>query len=108
MILDFFREYGLGSNTSIYNSPDYIIHDYAYNPLTHETKVLFYLTGTQRISLAIYNLSGQKVAQLINNKSMKQGKHSVEVDNTGLSKGAYILRLQVDDSFYGKKMLIIQ
>ena len=82
--------------------------DYVYNPLSHEIKVLFHLSGAPRISLALYNLSGQKVMQLINNKSMKQGSHTIAVDNAGLSKGAYILRFQVDDSFYNKKMLIIQ
>lgn len=108
MILDFFREYGLGSNTSIFNSPDNVIRDYAYNPFTHETKVLFHLAGTHRISLAVYNLSGQKIAQLISNKPMKKGKHSIAVDNSELSKGAYILRLQVGDNSYSKKMLIIK
>lgn len=108
MILDFFREYGLGSNTSILNAPDIVIHDYVYNSLSHETRVQFHLSGTHRISLALYNLSGRKVMQVINNKLMKPGNHSVVVDNEGLSKGAYIVRFQVNNGLYNKKILIIR
>ena len=108
MILDFFRENGLGSSTSISNSIDVSIYNNIYNPFTHETKIAFQLSGTHRISLAIYNLLGKTAIRLIDNRLMKQVKHSVAVNNARLSKGAYILRLQVDDSYYSKKMLIIR
>ncbi|MCF6270565.1 MAG: T9SS type A sorting domain-containing protein [Melioribacteraceae bacterium] len=87
------------------------------NPFNPSTKISFILAELSDVNISVYNMLGQKVAELLNNK-MNAGTHNVEFDarsaGGGLSSGFYIYRL-VTDSYgetpnYAKtmKMLLIK
>jgi flagellar hook assembly protein FlgD len=45
--------------------------------------------------LKIYNIYGQEVATLINNKQMEAGEHTVEWNAEKFPSGMYFYRLQI-------------
>jgi len=76
------------------------------NPFNPSTTINFILPSTQHVNLSIYNILGQKVAELINGVTAS-GNTSVNFDASGLSSGIYIYRLQADaETLSGKMMLV--
>lgn len=64
------------------------------NPFNPATTIRFTLPESQRISLVVYNMMGQQVAELLSNEVQSAGSHSVRFDAGGLSSGVYFYRLQ--------------
>ncbi len=80
------------------------------NPFNPSTKISFALDRESEVNISIYNMLGQKVAELVNSK-MNAGTHKVEFNASHLSSGFYIYRL-VTDSYgetasYSKTMKMI-
>ncbi len=78
------------------------------NPFNPTTNISFTLGKTSEVKLAIYNVLGQKVATLINNRKMAEGLHSVAFDAKSLSSGVYFYRLEAGDFILQKRMLLIK
>ncbi|HEX9970675.1 MAG TPA: T9SS type A sorting domain-containing protein, partial [bacterium] len=62
------------------------------NPFNSTTKITFRLSKPDKVSLMIFNLSGEVVASLIKNQTYSIGLHSIEFDANGLSNGIYFCR----------------
>ncbi len=78
------------------------------NPFNPSTTISFSLASEEMVSLQIYNILGQLVSEVINQK-MKAGLHKVRFDATGLASGVYIYRLDVQDKYSSvKKMNLIK
>ncbi len=83
------------------------------NPFNPSTKISFALADVGEVNISIYNMLGQKVAELINSK-MDIGTHTVEFDASNLSSGFYIYKLVIDsygdtpNYFKTMKMLLIK
>jgi hypothetical protein len=83
------------------------------NPFNPSTKIDYQLPMISDVDLSIYNLLGQKVATLINERQ-RAGSHQVEWDASRFSSGVYFYRIDVDS--YGeagefqdvKKMVLIR
>jgi len=79
------------------------------NPFNPTTKINFTLPSASKVTLEVFNVLGQKVATLINNKALNSGAHSHAFDASNLSSGLYIYRLNVGSSFTSsKKMMLIK
>jgi hypothetical protein len=65
------------------------------NPLTSETNIYFYLAGSEEVTIAVYNLMGQKVETLIAQK-LEQGNHRVSWNpyRNMLPQGVYLIRME--------------
>ena len=59
------------------------------------------------VDLSIYNILGQKVATLVNEKQ-KAGSYQVEWDASGFASGVYYYRLEAGDFVDIKKMILLQ
>ena len=59
------------------------------------------------VSLAIYNLSGQKVATLVDS-SMPAGTHQARFDGSGLASGMYFYRFESGSVMRNGKMLLMK
>jgi len=75
------------------------------NPFNPVTQIRFDLAKTANVKLSVYNVSGQKVAELANGV-MNAGKHSVDFDGTSLNSGVYYYSLEADGLKMTKKMVL--
>ena len=66
------------------------------NPFNPKTMINYELPMMSKVNLSIYNLLGQKVANLVS-EIQSAGRHKVEWDASGLSSGIYYYRIEVAD-----------
>jgi len=80
------------------------------NPFNPETNIQYSLPHAGFVKLAIYNIKGQKVSQLIN-KFQTAGHHTLTWNGTNLhgvrvSSGIYICRIQSGSQILTQKMVL--
>ena len=77
------------------------------NPFNPTTTIRFGLKEAVDVRLEVFNLLGQKVATLANEK-MKAGYHKVNFDASHLSSGMYIYRIVTGDYVQTRKMILVK
>jgi hypothetical protein len=80
------------SQTSNLEVFDYNLYNNYPNPFNPETVVKFSLKEKSNVTLEVYNIAGQKVAELVTGE-MEKGMYEKRFDGTKLSSGVYIFRL---------------
>jgi len=63
------------------------------NPFNPTTALRFELNQTERVTLEVFNVLGQRVAVLIDGQQLTAGTHQTMFDASGLSSGIYMYRL---------------
>jgi predicted GH43/DUF377 family glycosyl hydrolase len=76
------------------------------NPFNPKTNIKFQIPNSEFVNLSIYNLLGQKVATLVNERK-KVGYHQVEWDATEFASGMYYYQLSTDEGFARTKKLLL-
>jgi hypothetical protein len=66
------------------------------NPFNPTTTIQFELPSTSVVTLKVYNMLGQEVASLLNQKLLDEGTQETAFDASTLSSGVYIYRLTVE------------
>ena len=77
------------------------------NPFNPSTKIGFTLPSENDVRISIYNLIGQKVAELVNSK-FSAGSHSVNFNAANLSTGIYLYKIEAGNFTAIKKMQLIK
>lgn len=77
------------------------------NPFNPITTIPYTLSNTQKVTLDVYNMLGQKVAQLVNGVKPR-GNHTVSFDASNLTTGIYLYRLQAGEKTSTRKLLLIK
>ncbi len=77
------------------------------NPFNPSTVISFALPTSQFVNLSVYNIVGEKVAELING-TMVAGNHTVTFDASSLTSGIYIYRISAGNYAAIKKMMLIK
>jgi len=78
------------------------------NPFNPMTMITFFLPEKGNVTLEIYNLKGQLVKRLIDEK-MSAGKHTIEWDGQNAASGIYLTRLiSGKQEIISKKMLLLK
>ena len=100
------------SPTSVQTSNDLIVDDFKLeqnypNPFNPSTSIEFNIGKQSNVSLSVFNLLGQKVAELING-NMEPGNYNVRFDASGLSSGVYLYQLRTDGATIVKKMQLLK
>ena len=75
------------------------------NPFDLETKITYRLPVAMQINLAVYDVSGRKVKDVLNS-SMEAGIHSVNFNRNGFESGIYIIKLSTSEGYRTSKMII--
>ncbi|MCC6550543.1 MAG: T9SS type A sorting domain-containing protein, partial [Ignavibacteriaceae bacterium] len=89
--------------------PSHFYVDQNYpNPFNPSTTIKFGLPTAEVVDLRIYNMLGQQVAVLANNRFYEAGSHSAVFDATRLASGTYIYRLQAGKNVVTKKMQLLK
>jgi hypothetical protein len=92
---------------------DYTLEQNYPNPFNPSTQIRFAIPEAGRVKLEIYNLLGQKIAELLN-EDLSAGYHTVDF-STGsfgnadnLSSGVYIYTLNANGFATSKKMILLK
>ncbi len=75
------------------------------NPFRHETTIRYQITENSKVSLKVYDFSGNEVATLVN-EHQTSGNHAVSFNSSGLKSGIYLYRL-IAGSFQASRNLIV-
>lgn len=78
------------------------------NPFNPTTTISFYLPETQNVRLAIYNVVGQQV-DLLRDERLASGEHSVVWNASDMPSGVYIVQLEAGGSnVFSRKITLIK
>ncbi len=77
------------------------------NPANPVTVLSFELRVASSVSLAVYDVSGRKVAELLSGRQ-EAGAHVVTWDASGLGSGVYLARLQVGTETQAGKVVVVK
>ncbi|MFA7074981.1 MAG: T9SS type A sorting domain-containing protein, partial [Endomicrobiaceae bacterium] len=77
------------------------------NPFNPVTQINFALAKNAQVKLSVYNISGQKVAELVNG-TKQAGNHAVDFDGSKLNSGVYYYTLEVDGKSLTQKMILMK
>ena len=77
------------------------------NPFNGSTTIRYYITQPVYVKLQVYNVLGQKVATLVDEKQLA-GYHEIQWQAGTLPSGLYFYRLQSGDKLLIKKCLLVK
>jgi len=77
------------------------------NPFNPVTTIRFRLATAAKASLTVYDLLGQRVAELVNERR-EAGVHEVTFDASRLSSGVYFYHLSAGNFMQTRKLLLIR
>ncbi|HET6273796.1 MAG TPA: T9SS type A sorting domain-containing protein [Bacteroidota bacterium] len=77
------------------------------NPFNPSTEIRYTIGEPGQVSLKIYNLLGQEVASLVNERQLA-GAYKVRLDGGSLASGMYFYRLQANGFVESRKMLLLK
>jgi subtilisin-like proprotein convertase family protein len=77
------------------------------NPFNPETNIAFDMVEAGHVNVAVYNVIGQKVAELVNG-NMNAGRHVVSFDATNLPSGLYLYKMEANGFSDQKKMVLMK
>jgi hypothetical protein len=77
------------------------------NPFNAVTTISFDLQRPGNVRLEVYNLTGQRVATLVDGR-IDTGYHSVQWDASAYSSGVYFYRLTADEGVFTKRMTLLK
>ncbi len=83
------------------------------NPFNPSTMIRFALPKQSNVSLKIFNLLGQLVTEVLNNKTFEAGYHEIEFDGRQLASGVYLYSIEANtvggkQYIATKKMLLMK
>lgn len=77
------------------------------NPFNPSTTISFELAQSGQIDLAVYNVLGQRVAQIFNGYRAA-GRYNEQFDASRLGSGMYFVRMNTGSALYTHKMTLIK
>ena len=77
------------------------------NPFNPTTKISYELPITNNVSLKVYDVLGNEVGSLVNQKQ-NAGRYEINFDGSNLSSGVYFYKIQAGDFTAVKKMMLMK
>ena len=88
---------------------NFLLHQNYPNPFNPATTIQFELTTKSTISLVVYNIVGEKIATLIDNKLFSPGLQEIEWNAVDFASGVYFYQLKTaGESCITKKMILLK
>ncbi|MCD4819183.1 MAG: T9SS type A sorting domain-containing protein [Candidatus Cloacimonetes bacterium] len=101
------------SANTVVSIPNAVLHQNYPNPFNPETTIGFDMKEAGNVSIEVFNMKGQKVRTLVNNRNYPTGYNS-EIWNgkdnniNSVSSGVYFYKLNTDSYSTVRRMLLIQ
>ena len=96
---------GIEENEQVPNT--FVLNQNYPNPFNPSTTISFNLVEAANVKLNIYDVLGQEVAILLDQK-MSSGLHQVEFEASNLNSGTYYYRIESDKYSEVKKMILLK
>jgi hypothetical protein len=77
------------------------------NPFNPTTKISYTIPETGLVTLKVYNIVGEHVAELVN-KTQEAGKYEIEFNGSSLSNGVYFYELKANGFTSVKKLMLLK
>ncbi len=77
------------------------------NPFNPSTRIRFAVTTSQHVVLSIHDVSGRRIAELINGL-VPPGLHDATFTASGLSSGIYYARLMTETGMLSRSMILLK
>jgi len=92
--MDFDGSFSYSQNVSvtIYTAGTFVLGDNYPNPFNPSTTISFELPERQNVHLAVYDVLGNQIKILVNDK-LEAGSHKITADMASLPSGVYIYRI---------------
>jgi len=78
------------------------------NPFNPTTNIRFTLDKTSKVSLKVYNVSGQLIKTILDNETRNAGAYDVQVDLSNVSSGVYFTVLSDGQQSQSRKMMLLK
>ena len=102
---------GVNTSTDIGDADEQIqgfhLHQNYPNPFNPTTTVRFRVPVTSQVSIIIYDVIGNQVASLVNDR-VTAGEHEAVFDGKGLSSGVYVARMLTGAAVQTQMMLLLK
>ncbi|MCD4692493.1 MAG: T9SS type A sorting domain-containing protein [Calditrichales bacterium] len=85
----------------------YILEQNYPNPFNPSTNIQFSITKADFVNLTVYNILGQTVATLVNEK-LHVGSYNYEFDGSRLTSGTYYYKLKAGSFTQVRKMVVLK
>jgi len=86
---------------------DFVLLQNYPNPFNPSTSIKYSISVDGIVNLSVYNLIGEKVATLVNEEK-PAGSYEAKFDAADLSSGIYFYKLQTNNFFETKKMILLR
>ncbi len=102
----------ISPTTTVTNELDELVKGFTLdqnypNPFNPSTTINYSVQNTGVVSLSVYNLMGQKVAELVNG-TKAAGNYNVKWDASSSATGIYYYRLEASGQYITRKMTLIK
>lgn len=77
------------------------------NPFNPVTNIRYSIPSAQFVSLKVFNILGEEVASLVNEEK-SAGIHEVKFNAASLNSGVYIYKIQTEEFYSVKKLLLLK
>ncbi len=105
LVLEIVNRTGIKKKES--NRYKYSLEQNYPNPFNPSTIIDFALPTSQNVKLSVFNMLGQKVAQLVNGK-ISAGNHSVMFEGSNLTSGIYFYKIETNSFVQTRKMIFLR
>jgi hypothetical protein len=96
----------IGGDKEIVHERFHLYQNYP-NPFNPKTIITYELPVANYVDLSLYNILGEKVANLVSEK-VEAGQHQAEWDATGFASGVYYYKLNAGEFQQVRKMVLIK
>lgn len=101
---------GVGINQISSNVEDFNLSQNYPNPFNPSTKINFSIPKTDFVNLKVYDILGNEVSNLVDNRQLNVGTYEYEFNTSGLnlSSGVYYYKLTTSEFVQVRKMMLIK
>ena len=106
-IFDLVPDYQVGVEKNNNTPVNFELKQNYPNPFNPITQITFSLPHAAEVNLSVYNIVGQKVVELTNQK-YQAGKHSLQFNASNISSGMYFYKLTTGNFVQVNKMILLK
>ncbi len=87
---------------------NFVFYDNYPNPFNSTTTIALFLDHPGKLTISIYNLLGQEIERLVDQKFTKDGEFQIQWVATNYTSGLFLIKVIFNENIYIKKILLIK